>query len=90
LHEIYYKLSTWEIKFHDSDRVIETILQIMERLGWEAFPDRNEVELGSELSYHDVRFDGPKQIVSGVVRVLAKGFRDRNWKVREQPLVEPK
>jgi hypothetical protein len=46
--------------------------------GWEPFPDEDEVELGPSLAVDRVELEDGRKAVSGaVVKVIAKGFKQR-------------
>jgi hypothetical protein len=90
LHQIYYALaikgnieaSDWH---HTTKAKLVSILE--EVCGWEPFPRGDEAELGHELAVERVRFFDNRTAVSGMVRVLAKGFYDRRGQVLEEAVV---
>jgi hypothetical protein len=81
LYQIYQDLSLREtnesVSWYASAK--DKLVSILEaEFGWEPFPDEDEVELGPSLAVDRVELEDGRKAVSGaVVKVIAKGFKQR-------------
>jgi hypothetical protein len=89
LHAIYYSLAIQQRSGDEESK--RALIKLLEKFGLEAFPAKDEVELGHELRVDYVRFLDPSRYTpAGVVRVIAKGFWGRRGDMYNEAIVDRK